>query len=292
MPEPTHSEPQPPSRGRFVTVVVVATVMSMAAACQVGVDRLVAASGIRYDRLSEVVFPIWNTRPLSRHGFAGALSIEAFDRGQVYTGHPPAMLAARYVAASVAQRLWPGPLGHSSNILPFVYVPFTAAMFAWLAWTSSYTRGPWSIARLGLLGLLLMFLLTARPLWLNMLVIHADNPFPVVACLMVALIPFVVDGQDHRRGAAAVGLIAFALAAPIYVPVVLGSLVVLGSGDVRTRERWRPLVGAVGTGNGIGGRGMDWPAGGRVDARQHDGQLLVALPFRTRRRPVPTSTRS
>ncbi len=223
-----------------------ATLFWYAVLWSVGVDVLVGARGIRHDRLTEVIFHIWNSQPIGAHGFAGALSLDAFAHRQVYTGHPPALLVMWYVIATISSALFGERLGYATNLIPFVQGALLSASFGWLAWSSSYTRGRWSLHRSALLVLGLGFLLTARPLWTGFFMVQPDNPYPVVACLLLPMIPFVVEGLEQSRRAALVAVFAFALAGPIYTPVVLGTLfVLLRARGIDSRLR-RVLITAAG----------------------------------------------
>lgn len=210
----------------FALLVIGASVVWIGVVWSVGVGQLVQAHGIRHDRLTEVVFPIWNTRPISTHFFAGALSREAFDAGKVYTGYPPVMLMTWYAIASLSERLFSGALGHATNTMPFVGAGVLAAVTGWLARSSRFVQGRWSATRLGLFTLLLGFVLTSRSLWIEGLLLQADNPNPLAASLLVPLIPFAVEGQAERRRAATVALVLLALFSPIFTPIVLVTLAV------------------------------------------------------------------
>lgn len=245
----------PLSRGHFVALTAALTAGVVAALWTLGIGKLVTTPGIRYDRLAEVVFPIWNTRSVSSHGFAAATSIDAFDHHRVYTGHPPFMLLAWYGIAWASERFFPGTLGHSTNLFAFVYAAVLAGCFSWLAWSSMFTRGRWTLERSALFSLALAVLLTSRSLWYNLLVIHSDNPFPLVIYVLLLLVPFAAEQAPDTRRSATVGLGAFALVGPIYTPVVIASLVLILRDRIRDAgERVRlGLVGATALAVGMAG---------------------------------------
>ncbi|MFN7976745.1 MAG: hypothetical protein U0P30_01330 [Vicinamibacterales bacterium] len=229
----------------FGLLVIVATAAWLAVLWKAGVGTLVAAGGIRYDRLADVIFPIWKTHAVHVHGFLGALSIEAFNRGQVYTGHPPAMLVAWYVVARVSEALWGGALGYSTNLIPFVQTCALAAIFGWLAWTAEFTAGAWRWPRQVLFVLALGFLMTAPSLWRGFYVVQPDDPYPLAIACLAILLPFVIERRPALFRAALVGGAAFALASPIYTPIVLATLVVLFAANGRPEGTVRLVAGAA-----------------------------------------------
>lgn len=233
------------SAWRFGLLVAVSAIAWLVVLWYAGVGTFVAARGIRYDRLAEVIFPIWKTHAVRVHGFLGALSIEAFDRGQVYTGHPPAMLIAWYAVARVSETLWGAALGYATNLIPFVQTGALAAVFGWLAWTSEATAGAWRWPRQVLFVLALGFLMTAPSLWRGFYVVQPDDPYPVAIACLAVLLPFVVERRPALFRSALVGGLAFALASPIYTPIVLATIGVLFVANGRPEGTRRLLSGAA-----------------------------------------------
>jgi hypothetical protein len=162
---------------------------------------------------------VWETNPRSEHLFLAWRSQENFDHRIVYANHVHPYLLTMYGWMTAAQ--WRGrlTLWQASNTTILLPVLLLIGGFATL------------LARAGLLpsrprpgDLLILFLatgvlLTTWRMWIDLVRFNSDNPYPLLAAMLVLIYALLLP--PLRTGPAAAASAAFAALSPTYTPMLL-----------------------------------------------------------------------
>ncbi|WP_157123283.1 hypothetical protein [Pandoraea vervacti] len=195
------------------------------------------------ERLRDITFPIWDSHPLSQHGFLVFYSMEDFAKKVAYSNHSTAYLLYMYVLYKVEMHVHLLPMrvtGAIANIVSLAGVTFF--------FLSQLIKTRLSFGK-GLLVLLsVAFMLSMPGFWISSARFNVDNTFPLVFAFQ-ALIAFCVWKHPARSGMLAVGIVLFAVFCPIYAAVLgLALLVCACRNDGLDARMCRLAVLAIGAG--------------------------------------------
>ena len=181
------------------------------------------------------IMQIWEAYPASRHVFLGWRTQEWIEKGTVYVNHVHPYPLSMYGWMSAVRAVTGRSLFFASNTTPFL------CMFVWIGAIITL------LARLDLLrrnrdarGLLVLFLgvgfvVTTWRFWNDPFRYQSDNPFPLVAGVLVLVYAALVT-PPRPRLAIASGIVFIALS-PLHAPMlVLAVLCLFGQTGSSLRE--------------------------------------------------------
>jgi hypothetical protein len=187
---------------------------------------------------------VWESNPPSEHLFLGWRSQENFDRRIVYANHVHPYLLTMYGWIAAARYIAGLTLWGASNTLILLPILVLIAAFGTLLARSGLL---WD--RTNLRGLLTLFLaigilLTTWRLWVDLVRFNSDNPYPLLAAVLVLVYALLLPPM--RTGAAAAAAAVFVALSPANTPMLLLPAVCLfgqvGRGWRNTLRRNRSLA--------------------------------------------------
>lgn len=191
-----------------------------------------------------VNFTVWEHHPASEHLFIAWRTLGDFDARRPYANHVHPYLLSMYVWERAVRGLAGLSLYQATNSVPFLYVVVLVGAVASLLWrTGILSRTS------GALFVLLLFLgsgtiVTGWRFWHDMYRFSTDNPYPLLAAVLVVVYACLLE--PVRPIAAAVAGALFVALSPIHTPMLIAAAACLfgaAGRDLRdVLQRNRPLV--------------------------------------------------
>ena len=186
------------------------------------------------DRLTTFA-TIWEANPASEHLFLGWLSQDDFQHQAIYANHVHPYLLAMYAWIRAVRRLSHLTLWQASNTTVLLPMLVLIAAFATLLARSGRLWHRLRTVHLVALFVAMGILLTTWRLWIDLVRFNSDNPYPLLAGILVLLYAFLLPPMRTRSAAVAAAL--FAALSPTNTPmVILPMLCLFGEGGQDARE--------------------------------------------------------
>ena len=187
---------------------------------------------------------VWQTNPASEHLFLSWRSQDDFQHRLVYSNHVHPFLLSMYGWVRAAQRLGHLRLWQASNttiLLPiFVLIAGFVTLLARNGSLAHRSRASHLLPLFMAMGMLL----TTWRLWIDLIRFDSDNPYPLLAAVLVLLYALLVP--PLQTAAAAVVAALFAALSPTITPLmVLPVLCLFGERGQDARDllrRNRPVL--------------------------------------------------
>ncbi len=181
---------------------------------------------------------VWQTNPASEHLFLAWRSQDDFQHQRVYANHGHPFLLSMYGWVRVAQRLGHLRLWQASNTTILLPIFVLIAAFITLVARSGSLRHRTRLGHLLPVFLATGILLTTWRLWIDLIRFDSDNPYPLLAGILVLLYALLLP--PVRTGAAATVAAVFAALSPTITPLmVLPLLCLFGQSGQDARDLLR-----------------------------------------------------
>lgn len=162
---------------------------------------------------------VWQMNPPSEHLFLAWRSQADFQHRIVYANHVHPFLLTMYAWVRAAQQLGHLRLWQASNTTILLPVFVLIASFVTLLARSGTLRQRSRVAQLFPLFLAIGILLTTWRLWIDLVRFDSDNPYPLLAGILVLLYALLLP--PIQTGAAAVTAAVFAALSPTVTPMAI-----------------------------------------------------------------------
>jgi hypothetical protein len=208
-------------------------------AVMIGIDRRGTRS-CQMD-LFTTIATVWQTNPPSEHLFLAWRSQDDFQHRLVYSNHVHPFLLSMYGWVRAAQKLGHLRLWQASNTTILLPIFVLIAGFITLLARNGALGGRARASRLLALFLAMGILLTTWRLWIDLIRFDSDNPYPLLAGVLVLLYALLLPPLQTR--AAAIVAALFAALSPTITPLmILPVLCLFGArgqdaGDLLRRNR-------------------------------------------------------
>ena len=229
-----HERPDPESQpgARFLLTAFV--LFSAGLWLAIVMDSGIAAFMMQFDRRGPrpcqsdpftTMATVWQSNPPSEHLFLAWRSQADFQQRNVYANHVHPFLLSMYGWMRAAQKLGHLSLWQASNTTILLPVFVLIAAFATLLARSATLWHRLRVRHLFVLFLAMGILLTTWRLWLDLVRFNSDNPYPLLAGILILLYALLLP-PVHTRSAATVAAL-FAALSPTNTPMVILPVVCL-----------------------------------------------------------------
>lgn len=194
-----------------------------------------------------IAFNIWETHPPSEHLFLGWRTYESLQEHRPYANHVHPYLFAMYAWTRLIRAAAHVPLFVATNTVPVFYLVVLVAAVFTLLYRSGLLREALTPMRLAALFMGCGFLVTSSRFWNDMFRYSSDNPYPLLAGVLIFLAAGLVE--PRRPWMVLLGTTVLVALSPIHTPMIIAALACLFWFPRRTDA-------AVGTGNALLARAM------------------------------------
>ena len=198
-----------------------------------GIDRR-GPRGCQSDPFTTMI-TVWESNPPSEHLFLGWRSQESFEHRIGYPNHVHPYLLTMYAWIAAMRYMGGLTLWAATNTSIFLPLLVLVAAFATLLARSGLL---WN--RTDLTGLLTLFLaigmlLTTWRVWIDLVRFNSDNPYPLLAGVLIIVYALLLPPM--RTKAAAIAAAIFVVLSPVHTPMLILPLVCMfGQGGRNWRE--------------------------------------------------------
>ena len=180
---------------------------------------------------------VWESHPASAHLFLAWRSEDSFNRHIVYANHVHPYLLTMYGWIRAARRIGGLTLWQGSNTSLLLPVLVLIGAFATLLARSGLLWHRASLRDLVALFLTVAILVTTWRLWFDLGPFNSDNPYPLLAGILILVYACLLPPM--RTGAAAVAAASFAAFSPTNTPMlILPTLCLFAHG----KRNWQEFV--------------------------------------------------
>jgi hypothetical protein len=186
--------------------VIWTTIIWMFMIWDIGVNELFSSEKlVGNDRFTNVFFPIWENYPISTHWGLGALSVEGFERGEVYSGITQTFLIITFIQMKIFSTFFEIPQSIAVRFIPFFYAVLMVISI-WLYLRSQEIKLSGRPSVQITFFLCMGYLLTLPEIWVGPLCFNLDFP-PFCSIYFVLILLALYD--NHEISAKFVSLLIF-----------------------------------------------------------------------------------
>ena len=226
--------PESPSRPTEHWLLVLFLIFSAGVWLAIVMDTGIPAFMMQIDRRGERICQmdffttfatVWQTNPPSDHLFLAWRSQDDFQHQRVYANHGHPFLLSMYAWVRVAQELGHLTLWQASNTTILLPIFVLIVAFITLVVRSDSQQHRFHVAHLLALFLAMGILLTTWRLWIDLIRFDSDNPYPLLAGVLVLLYALLLPPVQTRAAAVVAGV--FAALSPTITPLMIVPVVCL-----------------------------------------------------------------
>lgn len=151
------------------------------------------------DRLSSVIFKIWDNYPFSSHFGLAFLSYKDFE-SHAYSGHSQLYLFSTYLFIKVFQVLGGMKMTAAARLQPLLASIFIAITIIFVFFKTKYRISFNQLTTQLTLFLSIGFFLTLPDFWITLLKYNVDNPMPWIMCIILMMFTYVIQGDYDSKG--------------------------------------------------------------------------------------------
>lgn len=142
------------------------------------------------ERLSTVIYKVWEQRPFIEHFGLAFVNWESFDKS-AYSGHSQAYLLILYLFVRLVRIMGGVSMEEATRMIAFFYAAILVGSVAYAAWASGRARILNRLSAQLTLFFGLGFLLSLPDFWITLLKYCMDNPLPMIICFNLILLTHI-----------------------------------------------------------------------------------------------------